>query len=318
MKLNPVFKKEIISGSRSVKIPLTMFAINSILALIMVINLASTASDLVYSGSVDSLIYRMKSYREFCFFVLITIFVVLFLFVPNYTASLLASERENQTFEMLITSSFPLIRIVLGKLLAGLSILYTILFSAMPLLVVMMVFYSVRFKNILYLVTVMMVLGIYLAAISTFTALKAKNSKTAIAQGFIGVLSVIFGTMCIIIAIYVSRELRINWNYYFHDGFRTDVEMGAEKYIFLLNPVLLAADVIYRIMGKSNGLMSMLNTAFDAKSSVDVFVIDNWSVICCVLYLIISMLLIIASSLRVDVLRKGKNRYLKRRRSETF
>lgn len=55
---------------------------------------------------------------------------------PSFTAGAISGERERQTYELLMTTPFPLILILIAKLFAALAYIFLLIFAALPLLAI--------------------------------------------------------------------------------------------------------------------------------------------------------------------------------------
>ena len=109
MRWNPVFRREMTVGSRSIRMMAILFVFNSILAAVALFNMYSvaeqvrTTAEIQYSQFLD--LYTFVSSIEF---------IMLLFIMPALTASSISGERERQTLELMLTTTMEPRDMVLG------------------------------------------------------------------------------------------------------------------------------------------------------------------------------------------------------------
>lgn len=316
IRLNPIVKKEMISTSRNIKIPIVLFLINAILGLVCIAAISSF-SGIEYEenfNTVSSIIFLSEDWRTICMGLMVAEFIVLFVFISVFTASAMAEEREKQTYEMLITTSYSRVKIIVGKIMTGIIIIMTFMISTLPFLVLMFSYYFVEFRYLLLFLLYGIITGIFLGSVSACIAARVSSARGAGVAGFVGMFIFVAGTLLYALLYTSLKDLIINWDYYINDNYLkyTDVQMGAVKYIYLFNPALTVDAVLSKILGCSYLFRSDLNAIISSETSFPEFIMDNWIWISTVLQLIVAVLLIWFASKRIDPLYK-KKKYLKTR-----
>ena len=113
-KLNPILKKELRLGSRSIRLPLSVMFYDIVLAIVAVIAILIAALAGSSEGGVDFsgflYIFQVIGWIQLAITLLI---------VPILTAGSISGEREKQTLEIMLTTPEKPLAIIWGKLLAS-------------------------------------------------------------------------------------------------------------------------------------------------------------------------------------------------------
>ena len=120
--INPVYKKELKTSVRSMKIALTLLAYNGLLALIGLISFYALFESARYNGMDHGLILMI-----YAILVVMEFGLILFV-IPAYTSSAISGERERQTLEILLTTSMKPSQIIRGKLFSSISTVLLLVF----------------------------------------------------------------------------------------------------------------------------------------------------------------------------------------------
>ena len=91
MKMNPVYKREMMVSSRSMRIPLTITVFNSILAVVALLNMYSNVVQVQLTADV-----QYGSFLDLYKFVATIEFVILMFIMPAITSGTISGERERQ------------------------------------------------------------------------------------------------------------------------------------------------------------------------------------------------------------------------------
>lgn len=185
IKINPVMRKELMVGSRSIKMSLAIMGINGFLAFIVTVMLASMSMG---SGAFN---YGM----------LISIFPTLgcievgliSLIVPILTSASISGERERQTLDIMLTTPVSPFSIALGKLGHAVMIVMMYAITSLPLFAVAFIFGGLKWRALFGLFAMLVYLGIYVGSVGIFCSSVVKRSIVAT------ILTIVIGVSIIII-----------------------------------------------------------------------------------------------------------------------
>ena len=139
MKINPILKKELLLGSRSIKFPIALMFYSGIMAIVALAILAGSASG--FSGSVEFSALTMV------FFVLAFMQLVLIcIIIPILTAGSIAGERERQTLDLLLTAPVSSLTIVLGKLFSSMCNVILFVVSSLPAMAIAFIYGGIQWR----------------------------------------------------------------------------------------------------------------------------------------------------------------------------
>jgi len=100
MKLNPVYKRETTVSSRSFRLALILAIFNTILALVVLLNMYSVVERVKLTAEI-----QYSSFTNLYVFVAAVEFVMLMFIMPALTAGGISGERERQTLDLLLTTT---------------------------------------------------------------------------------------------------------------------------------------------------------------------------------------------------------------------
>ena len=120
---NPIIKREFTSSSRSIKTNFLLFAYLLILAFLLILLWPNSGIHSLASSSGRNLFALFFS----------TNLTLLILLVPAFSATSITFERENHTFSSLFTTLLSPFEIMIGKLIASISILVLLVLFSLPI-----------------------------------------------------------------------------------------------------------------------------------------------------------------------------------------
>ena len=137
-KMNPILRKELRLGSRSIKIPLALMFYNIVLALIAVVMIFSVNAVGGISGAFSSNGDAIDFSGFLYIFQVIgwTQLGITLLIVPILSAGSISGEREKQTLEIMLTTPEKPFSIIWGKLLASLSNFIMFIVTSIPIMAI--------------------------------------------------------------------------------------------------------------------------------------------------------------------------------------
>ncbi len=202
MNMNPILKKELRLGSRSIRIPLAVMFYDIVLAAIAVINIAVVsmgnrmAEDINFSGYLS--VFQVIGWTQLGITMLI---------VPILTAGSIAGEREKQTLEIMLTTPKKPITIICGKLLASLSNYLIFVISSIPIMAIAFVLGGMNWFALLGYIVMVIVLAVYLGSIGVFCSSVFKKTIISIVMSFLLEGLILSIPFCIFFGVIIVVEL---------------------------------------------------------------------------------------------------------------
>lgn len=238
MKINPILRKELVVGSRNMKMSWGIFGFNAFLALIVVFVMMILNANSGMNGSYD-------------FGDLVTLFPVLgcvecgvlSLVVPIITSGSISGERERQTLDIMLTTPVKPFSIALGKLGSAMMLVMIYMVSSIPVMAIAFVLGGMNWGALFGLIVMMLYLGAYVGSVGIFCSSIVKKSIAAtvltivIGIGIIVVTGIIFGIGTSIVTYYQTVHNNI-----------ASYSPGALPVILMFNPYTPFADFMFRSM----------------------------------------------------------------------
>ena len=236
--INPILKKELMVGSRSMKMSFAIMGINGFLTLVVILVMMVASGASVLSGYDYS--------NLICLFPVLGCIEcgILSLVVPIITSGSISGEREKQTLDIMLTTPVKTFSIAVGKLESAMVVVMMYMISSIPLLAIAFVLGGLSWWALLGLIGMMLYLGIYVGSVGIFCSSVVKKSVAAtiltlaIGVGIITLTTVIFSSWNGLAA-YMGL-LKYGESY--------DYEMGASLIVLLLNPYAPFFDFMVRTL----------------------------------------------------------------------
>ena len=99
MKMNPVYKREMMVSARSLRMSLIITVFNSILAVVALLNMYSNVVQVRITADV-----QYGSFLDLYEFVACVEFIMLMFIMPAITSGTISGERERQTLDLMLTT----------------------------------------------------------------------------------------------------------------------------------------------------------------------------------------------------------------------
>lgn len=292
--MNPILKKELMVGSRSMKMSFGLLGVNAFLTLIVILVILETNGASRYTG---------YNYAQLvCLFPILGCVEcgILSLVVPIITSGSISGEREKQTLDIMLTTPVKPFSIALGKLGSAMAVVMMYMISSIPVMAIAFVLGGMSWWSLLGLIGMMLYLGIYVGSVGIFCSSLVKKSIMAtiltivIGIAIITVTFVIFG-ICNGIGAYRATVQGI-----------TNYTPGASPLILLWNPYSPFFDFMVRSVTNSS-IYSMLNMAGN-KSKILGGIYQAWIPISIFLNLLVSLGFLKLAALNISVTRNKKKR----------
>ena len=292
MNLNPVFDKEIKRNCRSMKISWIVFGCNLVLGTIAVISFFGEG---VIHGYMQTDRYRMpiRCYMMMSY----ALFLMVALLIPGITAGSISLEREKQTLDVLLTTNLNPWKIITGKLEASLSMVFLLAVSAMPAVALVMVFGGVGFLDLIALVALLVISGIFIGSLGILCSALFKRTTLATLMAYVLLIFFVAGTAAIVM---IASHINVLQNEAacLYDG-RSDI--GGLVYLLLLNPFASFFSLLSGQVGNGREMLDICNAFGDYSQS---FVVNHFSVFAAGIQLILSGGFIALSGALLNPLRK--------------
>ena len=238
--INPILKKELMVGSRSIKMSFAIMGVNAFLTLIVLLVIAVTNMTGVFSG------YDYSS--------LIWLFPILgcvecgllSLIVPILTSGSISGERERQTLDIMLTTPMSPFSIALGKLGSAMVNVMMYMVSSIPIMAIAFVLGGMSWWALLGLIVMLLYLGLYVGSVGIFCSSVVKKSIMAT------VLTIVIGIVIIVVTtiIFYAGIAVKTYQASLHSG--AQVTPGALPLVLMLNPYSPIFDFMVRTMTSSS------------------------------------------------------------------
>jgi len=281
MKLNPVYKRETTVSSRSFRLALILAIFNTILALVVLLNMYSVVERVKLTAEI-----QYSSFTNLYVFVAAVEFVMLMFIMPALTAGSISGERERQTLDILLTTTLKPWEIIWGKFTSSFGTMFLMIMSSFPLLSVSFVYGGVMIHDVFILLLCYLAVALLCGSMGICFSTLFKRSTIATVVSY-GVLVLIgAGTYAINAFTLSMARMNIKSTYVMSVGGMADqTNSGAFLYLLLLNPVATFYAMINGQTGDSQVIRS-LNSWFGPHP--DNFIMENWVVLSIFIQLVLA------------------------------
>ncbi|MBR5268538.1 MAG: ABC transporter permease subunit [Lachnospiraceae bacterium] len=239
MKNNPVYRREMTVRSRSLRMPLIIFAFNGVLALAALLNMYQTIAQVRSSSTI-----QYSTFLDLYAFVATLEFLLLMFIMPALTSGSISGERERQTLELLFTTKMSPSDIIMGKLLSAVEQLLILVVSSLPIVLLTFVYGSVDFRDLCLLLICFTVVAFYAGGIGIlFSSLLRKSTFSNVCTYGV-LLFVVVGTYMLNIFLLNLNQIQIG-NMVLQPGMeRPMADTGLAVMTLLINPVATFAEIL--------------------------------------------------------------------------
>lgn len=267
LKINPVYKKELWTGTRSIKIAFTLLAYNGLLALIGLVALYALFENARYGGMDHGdilVVYAILTIMEFG--------LILFV-IPAYTASAIAGERERQTLEILLTTTMKPRQIIWGKLLSSISTVLLLVFSSLPVLSLVFTIGGVSVGDMMEYVLLIIVTAVYAGSFGLLFSVLFKRTTISTVFTYGMLLFLGGGTLAVLMVIYLLVGQYLDAQYY--AGLianHRSPDLGFGVCLLLWNPAFSIAALLCGQFGS----LTTFGSFIEELGTVPQFLTDHW------------------------------------------
>lgn len=281
MKLNPVYKREITVSSRSFRLALILVLFNSILALVVLLNMYSVVEQVKLTAEI-----QYSSFTNIYVFVAVVEFVMLMFIMPALTAASVSGERERQTLDILLTTTLKPWEIIWGKLIASFGTMFLMVMSSFPLLFVSFVYGGVTAYDVMLLLLCYLAVALLCGSMGICFSSIFKRSTIATVVSYGVLVLIAAGTYAVNMFAMSITRMNANNTYAFSlSGMADQANSGAFLYLLLLNPVATFYVMINSQTG-DNQVIKSLNRWFGPHP--ESVVMENWVVLSILIQLLLA------------------------------
>lgn len=225
--------------------------------------------------------------RNVFIFLSILQFIMIYFIVPGFTSNAITSEKERQTFDLLVCTQLSPRNIVLGKLLAALSVVVLMIFASLPIYSFVFLLGGVTLGEVLKLIIIYLLTTFIYGSFYIYLSSRFKRSQSTVifsyglALAFLGLTLLL---TALIAGLFASRRLD-----------------GPFPYLVLLHPGALF-EILYPELSELLEMMSFKRYPFNGTFSWLKF----WH-ISLAINLTLSGLSLFLATHSVNPLKKGRN-----------
>ena len=286
MKMNPVYKREMMVSSRSMRMPLIITVFNGILAVVALLNMYSNVVQVRLTADV-----QYSSFLDLYEFVATIEFVMLMFIMPAITSGTISGERERRTLDLMLTTGLNSWEIVSGKLGAALVTMFLVIVSSFPVFALVFVYGGITGRDVLFMLLCFVTSALFAGSLGICCSSLFKRSTVATVAAY-GVLALaVAGTLAV--NSFAYSMARMNWN---QSGYtmgmigEQTVNSGGFLYTLLVNP---AATFLLILQGQTasgaGGVLEMYGTRPSG------LILDHWLVFSIVIQLALSWVFVAAA-----------------------
>lgn len=243
--LNPILRKELRLGSRSIRLPLSVMFYDIVLAIVAVIAILVTALANSSDGGAD--------FSGFLYIFQIIGWIqmgITLLIVPILTAGSISGEREKQTLEIMLTTPEKPLAIIWGKLMASLSNYLIFIISSVPIMAIAFVLGGLNWFALLGYIFMMVVTAIFIGSLGIFCSSAFKKTIVSIVMTFLLEFAVLAVPVFLFFGILGGGAVLYEYIYYESNyaGTIPDPNFGILPLLMIGNPLTGFLDYMLRVM----------------------------------------------------------------------
>lgn len=186
-QLNPIIVREVRTRMRGVRPYLILTGFLVLLALAGLGIFQLMVQQARFGGMLLSAQVGQALFRGLAF---VALLLVVFL-APSLTSGAISGEREQLTYDMLMATPLRPAQILWGKLVAALSYLFLLIFAAVPVFSVVLVFGGVELRALLKTLALLVAATVFFGAVGLFCSTLGRRTARATTAAYTLVLLLI-------------------------------------------------------------------------------------------------------------------------------
>lgn len=280
--INPILKKELTLGSRTVKFPIAVMCYAAFMAVVSLIILAAVSyGSRYYYGSgfyytVHNVDYSQLT-ESFLWLAIIQMCMICVI-IPILTASSIAGERERQTLDIMLTAPISPYSIAMGKLMAALSNVFLFVVSSIPALALCFIYGGIRWSYLLIFLVQILALGFFAGAVGVFCSSVFKKTIASVIMTMILELAFYLGPFIMIGGVYLAK-----YSYYtaiYGYSYASTFSMEGWALLLLCSPVLGFLDAMISACTTNSVITDLVEDLLYANTTpnpVSDFLYSHWA-----------------------------------------
>ncbi len=189
--INPIIVKELRSRMRGGRAFITLTVTLTLLTLVGYALYRMTLASSLYSSAPVSPLIGQVLFAGLAFLLLLILAAI----TPSVTAGEISSEREKQTYEMILVTPLSPASILWGKLISSLSYIFLILFVAIPLASLVFIYGGVSIRDMIKTLLALLVIAVLFGVIGMFFSALLNHSSQATVVSYLVIALLLFGPL---------------------------------------------------------------------------------------------------------------------------
>ncbi len=312
---NAVLIKEVQIKSKRPANSVIILILNILLAIAALITMIATNDGIVSN-------YTIENSTFIIFFIVIVLIeaAMLFFITPAVSAGAIASERERQTLDVLLTTSMTPWQIVWGKYWSSIANVLLLIVSTLPFLSTVFLFGGVSFFTVIGVLLALIASVMYLGAFGIFVSTLIKKTNVASVMCYIILLGVTFGSISAVATAYGITEA-INAAIWQANPSMIGVKVLNSDWsivLLLFSPATVAFDVLSKSFGfgffwnsTSDGMGYFIQTITDGRLASNCFIARFWTLFAMATQLFAAYWLLRLAAVTLNPVKKGKKKVRK-------
>lgn len=292
MMMNPIYKKELKLGSRSIKLPLAIMFYNLLLSIIAVITIAICGTFSYYSG------YDYQTMMSIFPIIAWTECGIMLIIIPVIAAGSISGERERQTLDIMLTTPVKPLAIVLGKVATAMTDVLMFVVSSVPIMAIAFILGGLNWWALLGYILIMIYIAFYVSSIGVLCSSFVKKTVLSIILTIVFEIVILVGTAAVfglVVAIISAVTYAVS-------NSTGTVNYSITPFILMFNPISLFVDYTLRVM--NTGSIKELLEETSGFSKLVTTISGLWIPISLFINVVIAFLFDLLAAKRINPLKK--------------
>ena len=304
MRINPILKKELVLGARSIKFPMALLFYSGFLSLVALFTLRNFNNSYYYYGGIDF------SSLTSVFMILACIqLVMICIIIPILTAGSIAGEREKQTLDIMLTAPVSPLSIVLGKLLASMANVFLFVISSLPAMSIAFLYGGIQWQYLLTFMVSIMCIAFFSGAIGIWCSSVYKKTIISVIMAMAVELFFFIGTILVVIVSYYWKyEQLLSANGTLP---ASGIDMGWLPLLLLFNPAVGVSNAIINAYKGVSGIEVIFQYLSGTVASGITKLYPYWTWISLAVTLLLGFMFVVLAARRIDSVRR-KEKHMKK------
>ncbi|MBP3700886.1 MAG: ABC transporter permease subunit [Lachnospiraceae bacterium] len=248
----PVYEKETMTSSRTIRLTAIVLGFNLILTLVGLLQLQLMVRDSMYYGEM-----AYSSLLHMYMLVAVSEAAIILFIVPALTAGSISGERERQTLDLLLCTRLRPVDIVVGKLVSCLSTAFIMMVTSLPILSLVYIYGGLGITDLAQLFFCLAVTTLYIGSVSIFFSALMKRTTVATVLSYLAVIFVVVGTLMLLVLVYHLQVLMGT------DGVLAQENMMYPwNLILLINPAMTFYNLLVQQIGTVDSFQILENYGY--------------------------------------------------------